>query len=169
VRLAVLADTHIPTRARDLPPGAWRVIDSSEGVLHAGDLTDPALLEALRRRTRVWAVLGNNDHALHGLLPDLLEIELGGVAVAMVHDPGPAAGRRARLRRQFPAARVVVFGHSHVPVAEDDGELLLLNPGSPTDRRRMPSFTIAVLTLGPEVVRAEIVDLGQERATSMTR
>jgi putative phosphoesterase len=169
VRLAVLADTHIPTRARDLPPGAWRVIEATEGVLHAGDLTDPAVLEGLRRRVPVWAVLGNNDHALRGLLPERLELELGGVAVAMVHDSGPMAGRRARLRRWFPAARVVVFGHSHIPVAEDDGELLLLNPGSPTDRRRMPSFTLAVLTLGRGGVDAEIVDLGQERATSTTR
>jgi putative phosphoesterase len=169
VRLAVLADTHIPTRARDLPPGAWRVIEATEGVLHAGDLTVPAVLEGLRRRVPVWAVLGNNDHALRGLLPERVELELGGVAVAMVHDSGPMAGRRARLRRWFPAARVVVFGHSHIPVAEDDGELLLLNPGSPTDRRRMPSFTLAVLTLGRRGVDAEIVDLGQERATSTTR
>jgi putative phosphoesterase len=169
VRLAVLADTHIPTRARDLPPGAWRVIEATEGVLHAGDLTVPAVLEGLRRRAPVWAVLGNNDLALQGLLPERLELELGGVAVAMVHDSGPMAGRRARLRRWFPRARVVVFGHSHIPVAEDDGELLLLNPGSPTDRRRMPTFTMAVLTLGRGGVQSEIIDLGQDRATSTTR
>jgi putative phosphoesterase len=164
VRLAVIADTHIPTRARDLPPGAWRVIDATDGVLHAGDVVDPGLLERLRERRPLWAVLGNNDHALRGILPERLELELGGVTVAMVHDAGPAAGRRRRLRRRFPAARVAVFGHSHIPVAEDDGDLLLLNPGSPTDRRRMPGFTVAVLTLGRSGPSAEIVDLGRERA-----
>jgi predicted phosphodiesterase len=87
----------------------------------------------------------------------------------MVHDAGAAAGRRARLRRWFPTARVAVFGHSHVPVVEDDGGLLLLNPGSPTDRRRMPTFTLAVLTLEGGHAAAELVDLGQERATSPTR
>jgi putative phosphoesterase len=169
VRLAVIADTHIPTRARDLPPGAWRVIDATDGVLHAGDVVDPALLERLRERGPLWAVLGNNDHALRGVLPERLELELGGVPVAMVHDAGAAAGRRARLRRWFPGARVAVFGHSHVPVVEDDGGLLLLNPGSPTDRRRMPTFTVAVLTLEGGHAAAEIVNLGQERATSRTR
>jgi hypothetical protein len=169
VRLAVIADTHVPTRARDLPPGAWRVIDATDGVLHAGDVVDSALLERLRERGPLWAVLGNNDHALRGVLPERLELELGGVPVAMVHDAGAAAGRRARMRRWFPGARVAVFGHSHVPVVEDDGGLLLLNPGSPTDRRRMPAFTLAVLTLEAGRAAAELVDLGQERATSPTR
>ena len=169
MRLAVLADTHIPIRARDLPPGAWRVVEAADAVLHAGDVVEPALLEELGRHRRVWAVLGNNDHRLRDVLPERLELDLDGVAVAMVHDSGPVTGRRARLRRWFPKARVVVFGHSHVPVVDDDGELLLLNPGSPTDRRRMPSFTIATLTLEAGRPRAELIDLGQERATSTTR
>jgi putative phosphoesterase len=169
MRLAVLADTHIPRRARDLPPGAWRVVETADAVLHAGDVVDPALLAALGRERPVWAVLGNNDLPLRGILPERLELDLDGVPVAMVHDTGPAAGRRARLRRWFPDARVVVFGHSHIPVVEDDGALLLLNPGSPTDRRRMPTFTLAVLTLEAGRPHAELVDLGQERATSTTR
>jgi putative phosphoesterase len=169
MRLAVLADTHIPRRARDLPPGAWRVVETADAVLHAGDVVDTALLAALGRERPVWAVLGNNDLPLRGILPERLELDLDGVPVAMVHDTGPAAGRRARLRRWFPDARVVVFGHSHIPVVEDDGALLLLNPGSPTDRRRMPTFTLAVLTLEAGRPHAELVDLGQERATSTTR
>jgi putative phosphoesterase len=169
MRLAVLADTHIPRRARDLPPSAWRVVEAADAVLHAGDVVEPALLEELGRHRPVWAVLGNNDHVLRGVLPERLELDLEGVPLAMVHDSGPATGRRARLRKWFPGARVVVFGHSHIPVVEDDGELLLLNPGSPTDRRRMPGFTIAVLTLDAGRPRAELVDLGQERATSTTR
>jgi putative phosphoesterase len=117
----------------------------------------------------VWAVLGNNDHGLRGVLPERLELQLEGVPLAMVHDSGAATGRRTRLRRWFPAARVVVFGHSHIPVADDDGTLLLLNPGSPTDRRRMPGYTVALLTLDAGQVTAEIVDLGQARATSSAR
>jgi uncharacterized protein len=159
VRLAVIADTHVPARARDLPSAAWAVIDGADAVLHAGDVVEPALLDRVRERAPVWAVLGNNDHAFGGTLPERLELELAGVPVAMVHDSGEARDRRARLRRWFPAARVVVFGHSHVPVLEDDGDLLLLNPGSPTDRRRMPTFTLAILTLEPGRPRAEIVEL----------
>lgn len=169
MRIAVLADTHIPTRARDLPAGAWRVVESADAVLHAGDVIDPAVLDALRRVRPVWAVLGNNDAALRGVLPERLELELGGVTVGMVHDSGPASGRRERLRHWFPRARAVVFGHSHVPVVEDDGSLLLLNPGSPTDRRRMPSFTVALLTLDGGCASAQLVDLGQERETSTIR
>jgi uncharacterized protein len=159
VRLAVIADTHVPVRARDLPPAAWAIIAGADAVLHAGDIVEPALLDRLRERAPVWAVLGNNDHAFGDTLPDRLELELGGVPLAMVHDSGDARDRRARLRRWFPTARVVVFGHSHIPVLEDDGDLLLLNPGSPTDRRRMPSFTLATLTLEAGRPRAEIVEL----------
>ena len=159
MRLAVIADTHVPARARDLPAAAWAIIDGADAVLHAGDIVEPALLDRLRERAPVWAVLGNNDRAFGDTLPERLELELGGVPLAMVHDSGEARDRRARLRRWFPAARVVVFGHSHIPVVEDDGDLLLLNPGSPTDRRRMPSFTLAILTLEPGRPRAEIVEL----------
>jgi putative phosphoesterase len=149
----------VPVRARDLPPAAWAVIDGADAVLHAGDVVEPGLLDGVRERAPLWAVLGNNDQALRGLLPERLELELEGVPLAMVHDSGEARDRRARLRRWFPRARVVVFGHSHIPVLDDDGDLLLLNPGSPTDRRRMPSFTLAVLTLERGLPRAEIVEL----------
>lgn len=159
MRLAVIADTHVPVRARDLPPAAWEIVEGSDGVLHAGDIVAPALLDRLRERVPVWAVLGNNDHAFGDALPERLELELDGVPLAMVHDSGDARDRRARLRRWFPAARVVVFGHSHIPLLEDDGGLLLLNPGSPTDRRRMPSFTLATLILEGGRPRAEIVEL----------
>ncbi len=84
--------------------------------------------------------------------------------VGVIHDSGPSSGRRERLRRRWPDVRVAVFGHSHIPVCEDDGDLLLLNPGSPTDRRAMPTFTMAVMTLRRGEVEAAIVDLGLERA-----
>jgi putative phosphoesterase len=165
MRVAVIADTHVPGRARDLPPSAWRIIRDCDAVVHAGDVLTGALLERLRDATpQVHAVLGNNDLRLRGVLPERLEVDLDGVAVAVVHDSGPAEGRRTRLHRWFPEARVVVFGHSHTPVLDDDGDLLLLNPGSPTDRRRQPSFSMATLQCESGRCVAELVDLGLERA-----
>ncbi len=132
-------------------------------VIHAGDVVERDLLDRLASIAPVHAVRGNNDLALDDLA-EVLSVELAGVPVVVVHDAGPAAGRRARLRRAHPGARVVVFGHSHIPLVDDDGDLLLLNPGSPTDRRGQPAFTMAVLDLGAGSVSASIVDLGLERA-----
>ncbi|MFN2581713.1 MAG: metallophosphoesterase family protein [Candidatus Dormibacteria bacterium] len=164
--VAVIADTHIPRRALDLPPTAWRHIESADAAIHAGDVTEQALLEELARVKPLYAVAGNNDLTL-AALPQRLELTLDGVHISVVHDSGPTAGRRERLRRDFPDARIVVFGHSHIPVNDDDGDLLLLNPGSPTDRRSMPTFTMATLTLRRgSVTNAKIIDLGLERAAA---
>lgn len=165
MRIAVIADTHVPGRARDLPPTAWRVIEKCDAVIHAGDVVTPWLLERLRARSpQVHAVLGNNDVPLRDVLPERLQLHVEGMEIAVVHNSGAAERRRERLRRWFPDARVVVFGHSHTPVCEDDGELLLLNPGSPTDRRRQPHFTMATLECAERHCSASIVDLGLERA-----
>jgi putative phosphoesterase len=147
VRLAVLADTHVRDHGRRvLPPRAWELVRGADAVLHAGDVVEPGLLEALRRVAPVHAVLGNNDLALQGVLPETLSATFGGVRIAMVHDAGPRAGREGRLRRRFPDADVVVFGHSHVPCDGPglDGQWLL-NPGSPTERRGQPHPTMATI------------------------
>ena len=162
--VAVLSDTHITGIARDLPPAAWELLAGADAVLHAGDVVTEHLLDDLAAVAPTYAVRGNNDRRLPESIPERLEVDLGGVRIAMVHDAGSAKGRRARLRRWFPRARVAVYGHSHIPFVEDDGDLLMLNPGSPTDRRRMPTFTMAVLELGPDGPAAELVDLGVERA-----
>ena len=162
-RVAVLGDTHLPRRARDLPPSAWRLIDSSDLVIHTGDVTHHALLSRISERRPLHTVRGNNDLDLADLPAELL-LEIDGVSVGVIHDSGASTGRRLRLRTRWPDARVAVFGHSHIPVCEDDGDLLLLNPGSPTDRRSRPTFTMAVMTLQDGMVAAEIVDLGLERA-----
>ena len=162
--IAVLADTHIPRRAADLPATAWANLRGADAIVHAGDVMAAGLLERLAATKRLIAVRGNNVHLLDWL-PEREEVELDGVRVGIVHDAGPVAGRRARLRRVFPFARVAVFGHSHVPLIEDDGSLLLLNPGSPTDRRRMPSYSMGMLSLHEGAVDgARIIDLGLERA-----
>jgi uncharacterized protein len=161
VRALVLADTHLGSSTLDrLPDEVWRMAAESDVVLHAGDVVDPAVLAALSERAPVHAVLGNNDHGLAGHLPERLEVELGGVAVGMVHDSGSTPGRRDRLRRWFPTARVVVFGHSHDPLVDDRDGLLPLNPGSPTQRRRQPVHTVARLEVGGGSARAEVVPVG---------
>jgi len=117
---------------------------------------DPALLDELARYAPVRAVRGNLDPPG---LPETLEFGFGGIGVAMIHDSGRRQGRRRRLRRRFPEARVVIFGHSHIPFLEDECGLMLLNPGSPTDRRRQPRHTFALLHARAGRVRAEILPL----------
>jgi putative phosphoesterase len=143
----LLADTHIgPSRpSRRLPDGVYDVLlGGVDAIVHAGDVTAPELLHELEGFAPVHAVLGNNDVSLR--LPERVEVELGGVAVGVVHDSGPAAGRAGRLRAWFPSAGIVVFGHSHLPWDEtDDGGQRHLNPGSPTERRRAPARTVGLL------------------------
>ena len=162
VRLLVLADTHLRSDLSALAPEVWHHVDACDAVLHAGDVVTGDLLDALRARRPVHAVLGNNDHDLVGALPDRLELDLGGVRLAMVHDSGARAGRERRMRRWFPDAGVVVFGHSHEPVdAKGEGGQRLFNPGSAVQRRRQPRRTIGLLDLcDGAVVRHEIVPLG---------
>lgn len=159
LRLLVLADTHLRGDLSALPSEVWEQVEVCDVILHAGDVVTADLLDALRARRPVHAVLGNNDHALVGALPDRLELDLAGVRVAMVHDSGARSGRERRMRRWFPNADVVVFGHSHEPVdAEGDDGQRLFNPGSALQRRRQPRRTIGVLELADGVVvRHEIV------------
>jgi uncharacterized protein len=162
VRVAVLADTHLRPGGRWLPDAVVAHLRTADVILHAGDIVSGALLDELAGYGPTHAVLGNNDVDLVGALPEVLELDLAGVAVAMIHDSGPRAGRAGRLRRRFPEADVVVFGHSHDPVDEPgiDGQLLF-NPGSPTQRRRQPHPTMGLLTLeGGAVVDSRIVVVG---------
>ncbi len=155
----VLSDTHLRPGGV-LPDSVYLALDRADVVLHAGDIVTADLLHELSGFAPVHAVLGNNDvdPALSALPERRLEV-VDGVRIAMVHDSGARTGRAARLRRWFPDADVVVFGHSHIPVRETglDGQLLL-NPGSPTQRRAQPVHTYGWLELGVgRVVRSEIV------------
>ena len=156
----VLADTHIPRRARALPEELVPYLAEADLILHAGDLLQPSLLDELSTHAPVCAVRGNVDPP-EVELPEALELDFGGARIAMIHDSGRKEGRRKRLRRRFPQARAIVFGHSHVPFLEDEDGLLLLNPGSPTDRRRQPRHTFALLRVKEGSVRAEILALTQ--------
>ncbi len=156
MRLVLTADTHVPRRARDLPAVLWSEIRSADVVVHAGDWVDVSLLDALESRLRADQLLvacyGNNDGpALRARLPEVGRAELAGVRLAVVHETGPAAGRERRCAEAYPDTDVLVFGHSHIPwdTTAPSG-LRLLNPGSPTDRRRQPhhTFMTAVATSG---------------------
>ncbi len=152
----VVGDTHVPRRAKTLPDGLNLHLERADLILHAGDLMDPALLDELAAYGPVRAVRGNLDPP-EARMPETLAFEFGGARIAMIHDSGPKRGRRNRMRRRFPEARVVVFGHSHIPWLEDEGGLLLLNPGSPTDKRRQPEHTFALLQAEGGVVSAELL------------
>ena len=161
--VVLLADTHIRRHGtRRLPEAAYPYLEAADVVLHAGDILVGEVLEELREFAPVHAVLGNNDAELVGLLPETLAIELDGVRIGMVHDSGQATGRAARMRRRFPDADVVVFGHSHIPWHHSgvDGQLLL-NPGSPTERRAQPHHTLGTLDVdGGRVAASAIHILG---------
>jgi uncharacterized protein len=162
MKVVVLADTHAPRRWRSCPPRVAGQLRGADLILRAGDVCTAGVLDELAAYAPVHVVRGNNDGpdvAAWGA-PDTLEIELGGLRVAMVHDSGPAAGRAARLRRRFPAAGLVVFGHSHIPVDQAAAGQRIFNPGSPTDRRRQPHGTLGVLDIdGGRLVTAAIVEV----------
>ena len=142
--ILLLADTHLPKRAKTLPDQVWREVDAADVVLHAGDWVDLATFEALEQRSRkLIAVWGNNDGPeLRERMPETAYWELEGVRFSMTHETGASSGRERRMDRAFPDIDVLVFGHSHIPwdTVAPSG-MRLLNPGSPTDRRRQPHCT----------------------------
>jgi uncharacterized protein len=149
VRVVVLADTHAPRRWRSCPPRVAQQLRGADLILHAGDVCTATVLDELKQYAPVTAVVGNNDGpdvADWGATP-AAELDLDGLRVAMLHDSGPAAGRLARMRRAFPRADLVVFGHSHIPLDQAGYGLRIFNPGSPTDRRRQPHGTLGVLRI----------------------
>ncbi|HZG88687.1 MAG TPA: YfcE family phosphodiesterase [Pseudonocardia sp.] len=142
--LLLISDTHLPRRAKDLPGPVWAAVDAADVVVHAGDWVEVDLLDRLEQRAaRLVGVYGNNDGpGLRARLPEVARVEVGGVRIAVVHETGAATGRERRCAAAHPDVDVLVFGHSHIPwdTVAPSG-LRLLNPGSPTDRRRMPTFT----------------------------
>jgi putative phosphoesterase len=156
VRLLLIADTHLPRRAKDLPPAVWDAVDEADVVIHAGDWVEPDLLDALEKRAkRVVACWGNNDGPeLRKRLPERADVVLGGVRFTVTHETGASTGRDVRMAREYPDTDVLVFGHSHIPwdTTSETG-LRLLNPGSPTDRRRQPHCTYMTATVQDGALR----------------
>ncbi len=156
MRVAVLSDTHAPRRWHGCPAEVARRLTGVDAILHAGDVCTAGVLDELSAFAPVHAVLGNNDGpdvAAWGAA-ETLSLDRDGVRVALIHDSGAATGRAARLRRLFPEADLVVFGHSHIPLNEVHDGQRILNPGSPTDRRRQTRGTMALVTLARGRIRS---------------
>lgn len=161
-RIGVISDTHIPGKAKSLPEAALRLFDAEgvELILHAGDISALGVLNQLETYAPVEAVQGNVETAeVVRTMPLTRELVAGGCAIGLVHDLGARQHYVRNARRLFPTARVVVFGHSHIPLIEDRDGLLLLNPGSATDRRRQLRCTVALLTIADGEPSARLVNL----------
>ncbi|WP_336642464.1 metallophosphoesterase family protein [Microbacterium sp. MMO-113] len=161
-RMLLLADTHVPKRAKRLPDAVLQAIDEADVVVHAGDWVDLATVELLQARARVLhGVHGNNDGPeIRRVLPEIARFTVEDTAVAVVHETGAATGREKRMDLAFPDAGLLVFGHSHIPrdTVTPNG-LRLLNPGSPTDRRRQPVHTMMHVVVDGRDVEATLVPL----------
>lgn len=155
MQLLLIADTHLPRRARDLPAPVWDAVDAADVVVHAGDWVVPDLLDRLEDRARrLVGVFGNNDgDELRRRLPEVARVDLAGLRLAVVHETGASTGREARCDTRYGPASgdpvdVLVFGHSHIPWdTTTPGGVRLVNPGSPTDRRRQPHCTYVTATV----------------------
>jgi putative phosphoesterase len=173
MRVVVISDTHVPDFAAALPPMLLRAFEGADVILHAGDVTSTGVLDELSRFAPVHVALGNNDGAAVGRwgATEHVRLELGGVRIRMLHDAGPRDGRERRMRRLFPDADVVVFGHSHIPIdaTAPDG-LRLFNPGSPTWKRRQHLPTYGVISVAEgRVLGSAIVELSAPPPRDGTR
>lgn len=161
-RLLLIADTHVPARAKRMPDAVLRAVDDADIVIHAGDWIDVATLDLLESRARLLVgVYGNNDGlALRSRLPEIARLTVEEVDVAVVHETGQKQGREERMDAAFPGLNLLVFGHSHIPwdTVAPSG-MRLLNPGSPTDRRRQPVCTMMTVTIDGARIDATLVPI----------
>ncbi len=165
--LLVLSDTHLPKRARELPAQLWAEIEAADVVVHAGDwVSEESLDEMLQRSRRLIACYGNNDGgALPSRLPLVATAAIEQVRLAVIHETGPAAGREKRMDEKFPDTDLLIFGHSHIPWdSVTPAGMRLLNPGSPTDRRRQPYCTYLRVKAEGEAITTELVRLPPRKA-----
>ena len=158
--VAVIADTHLPRGGRRLPDECVSVLASAELIVHAGDVTSAAALDELRSFAPVEAVRGNVDDAeLQAALPERRVVEVDGARLGVVHDPGRREGRHERLVGWFPGCDAVVYGHTHLPELARQGATWILNPGSPTERRRAPHRSLILLEVAAGSLRPRLVEL----------
>ncbi len=159
--IAIVSDTHMPKGNRRIPERCTELMRGADLVLHAGDFCAVEVLEELEALgPPVVGVSGNMDNAeVRSRLPEQVEVEAGDVVIAMIHDAGPARGRLQRMRARFPRADAVVFGHSHMPLHERDGDFQIFNPGSPTERRKAPRHTMGLARVDGRTLSLELVPL----------
>jgi uncharacterized protein len=160
-RVAVISDTHLARGGRRLPDRCVALLQSADLVLHGGDVVAASELRELEALgPPITAVHGNmDDAALRAELPASRIVETGGVRIGLVHDAGPRAGREARLLKRFPGCDAVVYGHTHLPQVAREHGVWILNPGSPTERRRAPTRTLLLLRVGDGRLEPELVHL----------
>ncbi|MGH2754832.1 MAG: metallophosphoesterase family protein [Actinomycetota bacterium] len=158
MKVAVIADTHTMGMSRTMPFSVWPHLETADHILHAGDVCDPTLLEELKALAPLTVVMGNCDgwDVREWGATDEAVVEVGGIKIAMLHDSGTRTGRWGRMRKRFPEARVVVFGHSHLPWNEDRDGLLVFNPGSPTWKRQAPFPSMGLLWIEDGDVEGDI-------------
>ncbi|HET9872472.1 MAG TPA: metallophosphoesterase family protein [Propionibacteriaceae bacterium] len=156
MRVVVLSDTHSPRRWKGCPPAVAAYAEQADLILHAGDVCTADVLQLLQQFAPVHAVMGNNDlpEVADWGAPQTLELDLAGLSVGMIHDAGAATSRTRRMRRRFPSAELVVFGHSHIPLDLEGDGVRIFNPGSPTDRRRQPQGTLGLLDIEAGVLQS---------------
>jgi uncharacterized protein len=161
VLVAVVSDTHMPRGERRLPDACVERLRAADLILHAGDVVaEPVLEELAALGPSVHAVRGNmDDAALCALLPPTLVVDVGGLRIGMTHEAGPRAGREERLAARFPGCAAVVYGHTHEPQVARAGDVWILNPGSPTERRRAPAHTMLVLEVAESGLTPELLAL----------
>ena len=159
--IAVIADTHMPRGGRRLPNACLERLRAADLILHAGDVVaEPVLEELAALGPPLHAVHGNmDDDALRARLPETLVVEVGRLEIGMTHDPGPAAGRAERLTARFPGCTAIVYAHTHEPEVSRVGEVWILNPGSPTERRRAPSHAMLLLDVADRRLTPELIPL----------
>jgi putative phosphoesterase len=159
--IAIISDTHMPKGDRRIPAACVERIRGAELLLHCGDLSTTGVLDELAAiGPPLVAVHGNVDSGeICEQLPEQRVVEVGGARIGMVHDAGPARGRLLRLKRRFGDVDAVVFGHSHIPLHEQDGSFQIFNPGSPTERRRQPVHTMGMARIDGGQVTFELVEL----------
>jgi putative phosphoesterase len=161
VEIAIISDTHLPRGSRRLPDACIARLSGADLIVHAGDLVTLEVLDELGALNDVVAVRGNVDDArTRAALPETATIDAGGRTIGVVHDAGPARGRLERLRGRFPDAHAVIFGHSHIPLHERAADgFQIFNPGSPTDRRRQPKFTMGLAHTAGDALSFELITL----------
>jgi uncharacterized protein len=162
VLIGVISDTHMAGGRRNLPAACVERLAGCELIVHGGDvMTEEAMAEIEAIGPPVEAVLGNMDSpGLRGrLAPERVLTLPGDVRLAMVHDAGPATGRLRRLHLRFPEADAVIFGHSHMPLHERDGDFQIFNPGSPTERRRSPRHSMGLARVERGAISFELIEL----------
>jgi uncharacterized protein len=161
VLVAAISDTHLPRGTRRIPDSCLERLRAADLILHGGDISTLAVLEELQAiGPPVHAVFGNADEpAVRELLPKELVVEAGGARIGMAHVPGPRAGREERLVKRFPGCDAVVYGHTHLPEVTREGSVWILNPGSPTERRKAPSHTMLLLEVKAGKIRPELLEV----------